>query len=64
MRMHSIIPWPQTVFQPARKEEKTQKSKAAEQSLKSFATLTDRVPPPRHELEDDGPPGENIDIVV
>ena len=64
MRMHSIIPWPQTVFRPARKEEKPQKSKAAEQSLKSLLARTDRAPPPGHEFEDDGPPGENIDILV
>jgi hypothetical protein len=64
MRMHSILPWPPITLQPLRKQEKTSRSKAAEQGLASFSVGPRRVPPSHAEREGDDPPGDNIDIVV
>ena len=63
--MHSIIPWPPATFQPARKEEKTEKKpKLVEQEVELSTVRVNRAAPKKHEFEGDDPPGENVDIVV
>ena len=70
MRLHSIIPWPPATFQPARKEEKTEKKpkvvepKTVEQGLELSATRVNRAPPSKQDFEDEDSPGENVDITV
>ena len=65
MRMHSIIPWPSTLFGPSRKSESESKRKAraAEQSLALSEFAVQRTPP-KHEFDDEDHPGENLNIIV
>jgi hypothetical protein len=58
------MPWLPITTQPVRKDEKTRKSRAPDQSLASFGIGPRHVPAVRHEQADKDPPGENIDIVV
>jgi len=67
MRLHSILPWPPAVFQPAEKKEASRPSKTAEKTLKAWADQLQRVPPappPRRDPGEDDRPGESIDIIA
>ena len=65
MRMHSIIPWPSALFDPARKSEPKRKAKAADQSLALLESAVQRTPPPKQEFDDgEEPRGENLTIIV
>jgi hypothetical protein len=62
--MHSILPWPPIALPSLKKTETQRRPKSARKADEAPAAQMDRVPPPRHDFEDDEAPGDQFDITV
>ena len=64
MHVHSVLTWPPVALPALKKTETPRRSKAAEKAAEALAAQTQRVPPPRHDFEEDESPGDQFDITV